>query len=330
MALPAIPFFATIDICNHLNNPKYFYPKHPTVKNPSTPLTSFSTRLLQHYFIILLGVFMAISARTSAQGDLLLFPKRIVFEGAKKSQSLNLANSGKDTVRYLISVVQIRMKEDGSFETISQPDSGQRFADKYFRFFPRSVVLAPNESQTVKLQLTNTASLEPGEYRSHLYFRAEPVKKPLGEEEISKDSGSISVNLVAIFGISIPVIIRVGESSTTAGIVVESLQLKHDSIPALNVTLKRSGNMSVYGDLSVDYISIQGKVTRIGVAQGLAIYSPNTVRHFHIFLDNKKNVDYHSGKLRITYTTQPDAKSVKLAEGELVLGEDKNTTTLNH
>jgi len=259
------------------------------------------------------------SLRLCAQGDLLLYPKRIVFEGSKKSQTLNVANTGKDTVRYLISVVQMRMKEDGSFESINNPDSAQKFADKYFRFFPRNVVLGPNESQTVKMQLINTAQLAAGEYRSHLYFRAEPEKKPLGEETTVKDTSAISVKLVAVFGISIPVIIRLGESSTRVTISNASFQLKGDSIPSLKLSFARNGNMSAYGDISVDHISIQGKVTQVAIAKGMALYTPNLLRHFTLQLDKSRSIDYKKGRLRITYTTPADAQSVKIAETELAL-----------
>ncbi|MEP7237197.1 MAG: hypothetical protein ABI685_05020 [Ferruginibacter sp.] len=265
------------------------------------------------------GALILVSIRSTAQGDLLLYPKRIVFEGAKRSQTLNIANNGKDTARYLISVVQMKMKEDGSFETISQPDSGQHFADKNFRFFPRNVVLAPNEAQSVKIQLINTNDMLPGEYRSHIYFRAEADKKPLGEKEATNDTGAISVKVVAVFGISIPVIIRVGEPTTQVNIADASFQLQKDSTPALHVAFNRIGNMSVYGDISVDHISPEGKVTRIGIAKGMALYTPNPVRYFNLLLDKKIGVDYHKGKLHIAYTTQPDAKYIKMAETDLEL-----------
>ena len=76
-----------------------------------------------------------------AQGNLLVTPKRVVFEGNKRSEELNLANIGKDTATYIISFIQIRMKEDGMFERITQPDPEQNFADKNLRFFPRTVTL---------------------------------------------------------------------------------------------------------------------------------------------------------------------------------------------
>jgi hypothetical protein len=294
-------------------------------KYPNMPNTIITHKLpVQRRHIIylvlsFLGVIMLVSIQTKAQGDLLLYPKRIVFEGTKRSQTLNLANSGKDTGRYLVSVVQVKMKEDGGFETITQPEPGQRFADKNFRFFPRNVVLAPGEAQSIKIQLVNTNELEPGEYRSHIYFRAEADKKPLGEKENTTDTGAISVKVVAVFGISIPVIIRVGESTTLVTLTNASLQWSKDSLPSLKVDFNRSGNMSVYGDIAVDHISPEGKITRIGVAKGMALYTPNMVRHFNLLLDNKTDVDYHKGKLHIVYTTQPDAKSIKMAETELLL-----------
>jgi len=289
------------------------------MQNPITTDRQEKKNSLKFLLFIFLLTLILFSLKSSAQGDLLLYPKRIVFEGSKRSQTINLANSGKDTVRYLISVFDARMTADGGFENISQPDSGQHFADKYFRFFPRNVVLAPNEAQSVKIQLINTNGLAQGEYRSHIYFRAEPDKKPLGEAEAIKDTGAIAVHVVAVFGISIPVIIRVGESTTQVDIRNASIQFDKDSIPSLKVDFKRNGNMSAYGDITVDHISTQGKLTRLGIAKGIALYAPNPLRHFKLLLDKNKGIDYHNGKLQIAYTTQADARSVKIAETELKL-----------
>lgn len=77
--------------------------------------------------------------------------------------------------------------------------------------------------------------------------------------------------------------------------------------------------MSVYGDISVDHISLQGKVTRIGIAKGMALYTPNLVRHFNLLLNKNEGIDYHKGSLHVVYATQPDAKSVKIAETVLTL-----------
>ena len=254
-----------------------------------------------------------------AQGNLLITPRRVVFEGQKRTQDLNLANTGVDTAKYNVSVIQYRMKEDGSFEEITTPDEGQNFADKFLRFFPRTVTLAPNEAQVVKMQVIKTNELKPGEYRSHVYFRAVPKETALGTAPVQTDTTAIGVRLVPIFGITIPVIIRSGESTAKVSLSDTKLELVNDTTKRLQIVFTRSGNMSVYGDLLVEHISPASKTTPVGVVRGIAVYTPNTIRKFQMDLDNKAKVDYHSGSLKVTFSSQSDTKPEKLAETELRL-----------
>ncbi len=266
-----------------------------------------------------LSLFFSHPPKAAAQGNLIIIPRRVVFEGNKRTQELNLANTGTDTAKYLISVIQYRMKEDGNFEIIERPDSGQLFADQHFRFFPRSVTLAPNEAQTIKVQIINAGQLEAGEYRSHLYFRAVPNDKPLGEKDEGKDGKSISVRIVPVFGISIPVIIRTGSSTMSATISNAAIELIDKAPPKLKLDFTRSGNMSVYGDIKVDHISPQGKITPVGIAKGFAIYTPINNRYFAFDLDKTAPVNFHKGKLHIEYAAQTDSKPVRFAEKEIEL-----------
>ncbi len=282
--------------------------------------SSIKRKTPTYFSFVLFGLLILFSGKALAQGNLLIFPKRVVFDGSKRSQAINLSNIGKDTARYNISYINIRMREDGGFEKITQPDTGQYFADPYIRFFPRRVVLKPNESQVVKLQLTKTSQLKEGEYRSHLYFSAVPVVKPLGEEEIQeKDTTGISVRLIPAFGISIANIIRRGKSTTEVSLSNLSFEEFNDTIPIIKMEFHRTGNMSVYGDLVVRHISSDGKKTVVGKINGFAVYTPGNLRKCKIELKKTEEVDYHEGKLVVTYSTQPDAKNKKLAEAELAL-----------
>lgn len=278
---------------------------------------------LSQSFMIFLALFTGFTLffndSASAQGDLLITPRRVVFEGSKRSLDLNLANTGKDTATYAISIIQTRMKDDGGFETITEPDPDQLFADRFIRFFPRSVTLGPNEAQVVKIQLARSTGLAAGEYRSHFYFRSVPKIRPLGEKEAAIDTTSITVRLTPIFGITIPVIIRVGESTAKVTLSDLALDIVSDTIPSFNLVFNRTGNMSVYGDLAVDHISPQGKITRVGIANGVAVYTPNTTRKFRFNLNKVPGVDFRSGQLRVIYSTPSDVKPVRYAEAELTL-----------
>jgi hypothetical protein len=256
----------------------------------------------------------------SAQGNLLITPMRVVFEGQKKIEELNLANTGKDTARYLISLIEIRMNSNGTFESITAPDSGQSFASGFLRIFPRSVTLAPGEAQLVKVQVTKTGQLQPGEYRSHIYFRAVPDTRVQGEPIKLKDSTGISVSLTPVFGISIPVIIRTGNPSVNVSLTDIALETSDNVPPRIRMILRRTGNKSVYGDINIDYVSNKGKTIAVGSVKGLAVYTPTPFRQFAMELEKKPDIDYHNGKLRITYTTpSKDAIPDPLAQAELQL-----------
>jgi len=258
-------------------------------------------KLLQPAAVFLLTLFL-FSSTGFAQGDLMIMPKRLVFDGSQRSQEINLANTGSDSATYAISIVQYKMTESGNFEEVTEPEEGQRFATDFLRYYPRQVVLGPNEAQTVRLQLTRTGNLEQGEYRSHIYFRAVEKQIALGEEDQNEAEG-ISINIKTVFGISIPVIIREGASTTTIELNVRELDRDPEN-PLLSLVINRTGNMSVYGELNVEHISPDGLKTEIGKVKGLAVYTPNTKRDFAFKLQNTEMVDLNKGKLNITYKTE--------------------------
>lgn len=252
-----------------------------------------------------------------AQGDLFINPKRIVFDGHKRAEEISLANIGNDTARYLISFVQIRLKENGEFEQIEKPDSGQYFAAQNLRIFPRTVTLGPKETQIIKVQLYQQEKLAAGEYRSHLFFRGVPLLKPLATADEKKEQGNVTVKIIPVFGISIPVIIKVGQSDTK--VMFSNLQFLPGTKPKVTLTLRRKGNMSTYGDIDVTYVSLSGKLTKVGTMRGLAVYTPNLLRNIVIELKSSSEVNFKDGKLQFSYTDTKNGRTEQLAVAELAL-----------
>jgi hypothetical protein len=268
-------------------------------------------------FAFLIGMILLPLAGL-AQGNLLVTPRRVVFEGNHQREEIVVVNTGQDTAAYVISFLQYWMTEDGSFEEITEPRPGQLFADPYLRYFPRSVKLAPDESQVIRMQVRRLPGMAEGEYRSHLYFRAVPGEKPLGEEDVLPDSTSIGVRLTPIYGVSIPVIIRIGNLYSKVTINDLAVEQVENQPPVVKMTLNREGNQSVYGDLSIDYIAPDGKTINVDIVRGLAVYTPNTLRRFSMPLDLPEGVDFSAGKLLIRYSSSNEAKPVMYAEKEFV------------
>lgn len=269
--------------------------------------------------ILLTLIFIfCLSFQLLAQGDFLISPKRVVFEGTRQKEELSLVNIGKDTATYSISFVQYNMKEDGSFTLIEKPDSGQMFADPYLRIFPRKVTLAPGEPQVISLQYRRKTDMPAGEYRSHLYFRAEKNYNPLGIKDSVKDTTLLSVQLVPVFGISIPIIIHSGEVNVAAVLNDLKLETQQDTIQFLKLIINRTGNISIYGNLTVEYVPMQGKADVVGVVKGVGVYTNINKRYVSIKLNKTPGTTLTNGKLKVRYTSPEDAKKYEVyAEGEL-------------
>ena len=253
--------------------------------------------------------------------DLLITPKRVVFEGNKQKESLSLVNTGSEPATYSISFVQRNMKEDGSFEIIDKPDSGQMFADPYLRVFPRQVTLAPGEAQLVMLQFRRIPNMQSGEYRSHLYFRSEKNYEPLGKDNPLKDSNQVAVQLTPIYGMSIPIIIRVGEVAVSADLSDLKLIYNQDSVPFLNFTVNRTGNISLYGNFTVDYFPVQGKPYEVGAVNGVGVYTNINKRNVSVRLNKSPGMQLKNGKLKLRFSSPEDTKYQVYAEKDLLINE---------
>ena len=283
-----------------------FFFKIPKDMNTKSKDCFYSTAIFRNLFLFL---FLICNLSTlMAQGDLLIFPKRVLFDGKKKVEKLLLSNTGKDTAVYTISFLEYKMNDNGDLKIITEPTDGLRFASPNIRFFPRKITLAPNESQTVKVELTNAQSLTEGESRSHLYFRSEENKSPLGETIKKKDS-TISVNLKAIIGVSIPCIVRVGENTTTVSVSDIKYSFENDKDDVLRFKINRNGSMSSYGDVVINYISANNKVYEVAKLNGVGVYTPNLFRNMGVKLNKSDGLNFKGGAFQVVYF-QNESKKV--------------------
>jgi hypothetical protein len=256
-----------------------------------------------------------------AGGGFRVTPTRVVFEGRTRSAELTLVNTGVETATYRVSLGRMRMSEDGAIEEIVEPLPGENFADSLVRFSPRQVELEPGVAQTVRMQLRMPASLPAGEYRSHLVFRAlPPVEAEDGAGAPARGTRGVSIALRPVFGAAIPVIVRRGE--TAASVTIGGLELRRrpDEQGGLDLALemRRTGNRSVYGDVTVFFTPLGGRARNVGGMRGLAVYLPNAVRRVVVPLRIGPNEPWKSGTFRVTYE-EAVADRELLAEAELAL-----------
>ena len=270
-------------------------------------------------FTIIFIVFC--SFQTSSQGDLLINPHRVIFKATQVKEIIDLMNTGEETTTYVVSFVQRRMNENGSFSIITTPEAGQKFSDSHLRIYPRRITLIPGEGQAVMLQRKRNRSLPEGEYRSHLYFRAEKKSIPLANrDDQSEDTAAVGVSITPVFGTTIPIIIRSGTLDVVA--TLSDLKIVNSKNPKITFTANRIGNISTFGDFDVEYIPLKGKSYSIGVQRGVAIYTTIEKRFISINLSTtKSNFNFKEGSIKVSYTSREGSKETIIYNtAELFLG----------
>jgi hypothetical protein len=249
---------------------------------------------------------------------------RIVLENKVRFQNISLMNIGPDTATYDVSIACYKMTETGTLQQISKPEPGQLVADSMIRFFPRRIKLKPRESQMLRLQSKIPSNTSAGEYRSHLYFRAakaQPFMETGAYPAAPTDSTAVGVKLSAVYGIAIPVIVRVGNLNAKVRIQNVNVKQNMDSVRSymLNLDFLRSGDKSVYGEVSIKFKPTSGSLVDLTVVKGVAVYTPNTLMKFQARFQLPEDVASGDGTIIVQFIGSEASKDNVLAEAEYVM-----------
>lgn len=275
---------------------------------------------IQSSLLIITLLLFLLGSEVYAASQLMVAPTRIVFDGKSRSAQVTVINSGDTTGTYRIKVVNKRMTEDGQVKDVESPNPDELFADKMIRFSPRQVVLEPGKTQVVRLSLRKPAKLKDGEYRSHLLFQAIPENAGTDIQSAVNQKG-INVKLTAIVSVSIPVIVRHGDTNASVAFTSIKHQAAMDdkSTPTLLLELERTGNQSVYGDFLTEYVNSQGNSIVVSQINGVAIYTPNKKRTVKIPLTVPPGVELKNGVVKVYYRSPQDKGGAVLAQTQLKL-----------
>lgn len=268
-----------------------------------------------------LALLLAGALPLAARADLMLNPTRVVLANNQRAAQVELINNGAEPATYRISVVNRRMSETGEFINVAAPGPGELFAGEMLSYSPRQITLQPGTAQVVRVMVRKPDGLAEGEYRSHLHFEKLADAAGVTSIEGAQPAGQqIGVVLKTLIGASIPVIVRHGQ--TQAGVALAGLQLQ----PAqgkqqamLEFNIQRSGNSSVYGDVSASFTPAGGTAREVARASGVAVYIPNPLRRAALALQLPGGIALARGQLHLAYRERPEAGGKLLAEAFLSL-----------
>jgi hypothetical protein len=222
----------------------------------------------------LAGVTVLAPAPGAAQGNLLIAPTRLVLDG-RRGDEVILSNIGNQEETYRVSLELRRMDENGNLVAVKEADANatEKAALEMIRYAPRRVTLPPAQPQAIRVSVRPGADLPDGEYRVHMSFAALPKVVPV--TEAPADRNGIAINLVPVYGIVMPIIVRKGELTVTAGLANPRL-VHNPKGDEFAVDMTRAGSESIYGDL---FVYRQGAKEPAFIARGIGVYPEITTRH---------------------------------------------------
>jgi P pilus assembly chaperone PapD len=246
-------------------------------------------------------------------GDLLVAPTRIVLNGRKGAEVI-LNNIGDDPATYRVSVVFRRMNENGGLDDVEQPTANDKAAEDMIIYQPRKVVLAPHQPQSIRIVARAPDGLPDGEYRVHMLFRAIPPATPVVAAAAQQEVKGIHFQLTPVYGVTIPVLVRLGNLEATAGIANVKLE-KKDGQSAVGLDLSRSGTRSTYGEVRVFKSGVKDP---IAIQKNVAIYTEINRRHVAVAIDQGYKGEV-AGPVTVQYVETFDDGSHVIAETQAVL-----------
>lgn len=269
--------------------------------------------------MLTLGLLLAAWAAAAPGQGLALSPTRVILTGRERTAEVLLINRGQTRETYRITLVNKRMNEEGGLEPAETPRPGEHFADRLIRYAPRQVTLPPGATQTVRLLVRRPPDMQPGEYRSHLTFRSVPPPDA-GQDvsELDLQPGELAVQMIRIYEVSIPVIVRQGELAVAARISDLALHRppSGEGPPVLSFRLHREGERTLYGMLRV---ALRGGGSEepqpLTPRQLVALYTPNRTRTVRVNLTEDVALD--SGTVEVTLHDLPEAGGELLAQARL-------------
>lgn len=241
--------------------------------------------------------------KSQGPGDLMVIPVRVILEGRQRAAEVMLKNQGKEPATYRVFVKEMTMTPLGQLED-REKAPGETTAADLIRYSPHQVELAPGEAQTVRIKLRKPDGLKDGEYRSHMVFHALPpaaAPQPVGTQD-----KALAIRITPVYGISIPVIVRHGETSASAAL--SGLRLWYPeaagSPPVLGMKLERKGNRSLVGDfvVTLESGSTLKKGTVLTQINGVSVYPNLDFREVNLGLFVEKGASLQGARLKVVFT----------------------------
>lgn len=262
--------------------------------------TTFLSRVLN---ILLMAMAFVPFMPPMADAGIAVTPTIVMIEGRNRYGDITVVNTGTDMTSYEMGWRFTRMVEGEGRYVNSDVSTTEFDVSKHLIFTPRRVTLGPSSAQKIRIALRlDGEAPPPGDYRAHFFVRELPGNAAIPSAPADKRQATIGVNIN--FGLTVPVIYRVGEPNDTAKIGTVSVSRDPDTgqIKLKVPVTKSPSGYSMLGRVGA-YLVKDGKEKPIGGVANANIFPEINSRTFDVVL---KVPSLDSGTLKVVYQDRDD------------------------
>jgi P pilus assembly chaperone PapD len=236
-------------------------------------------------------------AANTVGANLNISPKRVTFDREGRTATIYVFNQGTATATFDIALVDRIMLPDGQILAVSEaqakPENKEsldklKSAQGMLVASPRRATLEPGKGQTIRIRAAAPAAgaagpPAPGEYRTHLTVTTIPPRDIglTAEQAAALSPQELRFQINSVFGLSIPVILRVGAADVrgsieNAKLITENVSPDGVAPPrptaVLSFQLVRLGPNSLFGNLEVRGSKDKAGDQPLAAARGIGVY----------------------------------------------------------
>ena len=266
-------------------------------------------------------------ANAAPSAFLNITPKRLTLDRSRRNGTIYLLNQGSASVTVDLVVSDRVMLPDGQIfaaEDAAKRDDGKgpatelKSAKALLQISPRRVTLQPGRPQTVRVRLSGLPEGAAAEYRSHLTVTTIPPRDAgTTPESAAAPGGSnqLSFQIVAVYGLSIPLIVRPADADVRAAIEKPRLEPGGPGKPpVVTFDLVRLGASSAFGNFEIRTVGERRGAEPLGVIRGVAVYPEIGRRSVRVLLSR---APAPGEKLEVIFTDDDTSPGKVLAKAAL-------------
>lgn len=278
-------------------------------------MRSFVTTLL-----LLAALVLTPGSETSDAASIALTvtPSRIILDQQQRSQDVLVINNSEVPIDYVVEIQHIEQDSTGYLREATVRTLRQDLAEQMLRFSPRQGTVPPTGQQTVRILSRPMNNIPAGEYRAHVHFKPIPPADPIRPQGGSAPAEGMGMQINFYVGISIPVMVRVGEPPLSVGIESLSFGVDKQQRTVGEVMLSRQGERSTTGTVDLLFTPADGgEPISIGRHSGVTVYVPNDKRSIGVPLDLPEGWslrDLKGGRITVRFYDDEADSGALLAE----------------